>query len=35
MATPVPGTDAKAIAQVAAIASNNDRQIGKIIADAM
>ncbi|MHC4896474.1 MAG: chaperonin GroEL, partial [Planctomycetota bacterium] len=35
MAKPVPGTDDKAITQVAAIASNNDRVIGKIIADAM
>ena len=35
MAKPVPGTDNKAIAQVAAIASNNDKVIGKIIADAM
>jgi chaperonin GroEL len=35
MAKPVPGTDTKAIAQVATIAANNDPEIGKIIADAM
>ncbi|HLQ39256.1 MAG TPA: chaperonin GroEL [Planctomycetota bacterium] len=35
MARKVPGTDVKAIAQVAAIAANNDPEIGKIIADAM
>ncbi|MBL8722546.1 MAG: chaperonin GroEL [Planctomycetes bacterium] len=31
----VPGNDQKAIIQVAAIAANNDPEIGKIIADAM
>jgi chaperonin GroEL len=31
----VPGNDQKAIMQVAAIAANNDPEIGKIIADAM
>ncbi|MCC7066039.1 MAG: chaperonin GroEL [Planctomycetes bacterium] len=31
----VPGNDTKAIIQVAAIAANNDPEIGKIIADAM
>jgi chaperonin GroEL len=31
----VPGNDQKAITQVAAIAANNDAEIGKIIADAM
>ena len=31
----VPGTDQKAIIQVAAVAANNDPEIGKIIADAM
>ncbi|MGE3171156.1 MAG: chaperonin GroEL [Planctomycetota bacterium] len=35
MAKTVPGTDTKAIQQVASIAGNNDPQIGKIIADAM
>jgi chaperonin GroEL len=35
MAKAVPGTDTKAIAQVAAIVANNDPEIGKIIADAM
>jgi len=35
MAKAVPGTDTKAIAQVATIAANNDPEIGKIIADAM
>jgi chaperonin GroEL len=35
MARPVPGTDTKAIQQVASIAANNDTEIGKIIADAM
>ncbi|MCC6672385.1 MAG: chaperonin GroEL [Planctomycetes bacterium] len=35
MAKKVPGTDAKAITQVATIASNNNAEIGKIIADAM
>ena len=35
MAKKVPGTDQKAIQQVAQIASNNDPEIGKIIADAM
>ncbi len=35
MAKSVPGTDTKAIQQVAAIAANNDPVIGKIIADAM
>jgi chaperonin GroEL len=31
----VPGTDVKAITQVAAIAANNDAEVGKILADAM
>jgi chaperonin GroEL len=35
MAKMVPGTDTKAIQQVASIAANNDAEIGKIIADAM
>jgi chaperonin GroEL len=35
MAKKVPGNDTKAIIQVAAIAANNDPEIGKIIADAM
>jgi chaperonin GroEL len=35
MAKSVPGTDTKAIQQVASIAANNDAEIGKIIADAM
>jgi chaperonin GroEL len=35
MAKPVPASDYKAIAQVAAISANNDTEIGKILADAM
>jgi chaperonin GroEL len=35
MAKPVPGTDYKAIAQVATISGNNDAEIGKILSDAM
>ena len=35
MARKVPGTDDKAISQVATIAANNSPEIGKIIADAM
>ncbi|MBI5853379.1 MAG: chaperonin GroEL, partial [Planctomycetes bacterium] len=35
MAKKVPGNDTKAIQQVAAIAGNNDPEIGKTIADAM
>jgi chaperonin GroEL len=35
MAKSVPGNDVKAITQVAAIAANNDPEIGRIIADAM
>ncbi|MBK8100434.1 MAG: chaperonin GroEL [Planctomycetes bacterium] len=35
MAKAVPGTDYKAISQVATISANNDSEIGKIIADAM
>jgi chaperonin GroEL len=35
MAKPVPGTDSKAITQVASIAANNDVEIGKTIANAM
>ncbi len=35
MAKKVPGSDVKAIAQVATIAANNDPEIGKMIADAM
>jgi chaperonin GroEL len=31
----VPGTDVKAITQVAAIAANNDAEVGKILAEAM
>src|SRR5262249_26010776 len=35
VAKKVPGTDSKAIQQVATIASNNDANVGKIIANAM
>ncbi len=35
VAKKVPGTDTKAIQQVATIAANNDPEVGKIIADAM